>query len=272
MKYIFVLLCTCLVLFCSCDTIDDGDYQVNYLPPVPEGADMRYILLEDYTGIRCVNCPSAAEQARVLKETFGERLIVVSVHAGYNARPYPGGLYDLRSPAGDEYFKYFEISGNPNGTVNRVPYEGKSYFPESKWAGAVGAVPLKTSVSIKLDIHYTPTSRNYAVDMEIAKYNLSIGENADLILWLVEDKITTSQVIPSGMDMAYVQRHVLRGALNGTWGETISLPAPGATVKLSKEFTLPETYKEGDCSVVALLCDKNSKEVVQVAECMLIKK
>lgn len=259
-----------LVSLCSCDRVNEDDYLIDYTPPIPEGKDMRFILLEDYTGMRCSNCPKAAAMALNLKGIYGERLITVSIHAGYFATPVNG--FDLRTEAGDAYNAYFKISGNPQGVVNRMPYEGKTFYGINTWGEAVAAIPEKTFVGMDMKIDYAPENRTYSVSLDVTRYQLSAMESLDLILWLVEDSIVTPQLMDNGKWVNdYQQRHVLRAALNGTWGESTLLPADlGRLVKIEKkEFTLPTTFNEKNCSVIALLCDKNSKEVIQVVEAPL---
>lgn len=271
MKFVLTTICLFLISLYSCDIINENDYLIDYTPPIPEGKDTRFILLEDYTGMRCSNCPKAAAMALNLKEIYGERLITVAVHAGYFARPFTG--VDLRTEAGTAYDDYFEISGNPQGVINRTPYKDKIFNSFTKWGEAITAVPQKTFIGMDLKIDYTPENRSYSVSLDITKFQLGTTESPDLILWLVEDNIVTPQTMENGKWIYdYNQRHVLRSALNGTWGENITLPSNlGSTIKIEKKsFILPEAFKEKDCSVIALLCDKNSKEVIQVTEASLI--
>lgn len=272
MKCAIASICLFLVALCSCDRINEEHYLIDYTPPIPEGKDTRSILLEDYTGMRCSNCPKAAAMASNLKGVYGQRLITVSIHAGYFATPVNG--IDLRTEAGDAYNAYFKISGNPQGVVNRMPYKGKTFYGFDIWGEAVAAIPEKTFVGMDLAIDYSPENRSYGVSLDITKYQVNVIESADLIFWLVEDSIVTPQVMENGKWVdEYQQRHVLRAALNATWGENILLPSDlGSAIKIEKnEFTLPEAFDEKNCSVIALLCNKNNKEVIQVVETPFIK-
>lgn len=270
MKLVIASICLSLVSLCSCDKVNEDDYLIDYTPPIPEGKDTRFVLLEDYTGIRCSNCPKAAAMALNLKGVYGERLITVSIHAGYFATPING--FDLRTEAGDAYNAYFKISGNPQGVVNRLPYDGKTFYGFNTWGEAVAAIPEKTFVGMDMKVDYSADSRAYSVSLDVTQYQLNAQESLDLLLWLVEDSITTPQIMENGKWAdEYLQRHVLRAALNGTWGENTPLPSElGRPMKIEKSgFTLPKAFNEKNCSVVALLCAKGSKEVIQVAEASL---
>ena len=64
---------------------------------------IRKVLLEDYTGFKCVNCPAAAHEAHLLQEFYGDQMVVMGVHAGYYAEPDGSGNYttDLTTTTGD---------------------------------------------------------------------------------------------------------------------------------------------------------------------------
>ena len=64
-------------LLCSCEVIKEEDRLIPV--PTPVTNSRTHVLLE-YTGFRCVNCPTAAQTAQALQELYGEQLIVVSLH------------------------------------------------------------------------------------------------------------------------------------------------------------------------------------------------
>ena len=66
------------VLFGSCDEVDEADRYIEVEQIVPK----RTVLLEEFTGQWCMNCPSAHAIVNSLKEQYGESFISVSIHAG----------------------------------------------------------------------------------------------------------------------------------------------------------------------------------------------
>ena len=54
--------------------------------------ECKKILLEDYTGHKCGNCPRAAEKAEELKEIYGDQLIPIAIHAGFFASDFGGNF------------------------------------------------------------------------------------------------------------------------------------------------------------------------------------
>src|SRR4051812_25265537 len=91
MKKKFRILCFVLAvaaLFQACDYIIDAN------PPrkatcKPETV-FKKILVEDYTGHKCGNCPAAARELARLDSIYPGKVIPMAVHAGYYAGVTPG--------------------------------------------------------------------------------------------------------------------------------------------------------------------------------------
>ena len=82
--------------------------------------------------------------------------------------------------------------------------------------------------------------------------------NGNLQLWVVQDNIVGVQYQPDGsINDSYVHNHVLRFAVNGTWGETISVAAGSANTithscNLTTEFAqLQQTNADAPAFVPA---------------------
>jgi len=137
-------------LFSACDKIEEpylistgnADTAACPAPEFPEiTTHIKRVLLEDYTGHTCVNCPSAAVISHDLKEQYGDQLVLIAVHAGFFAKPTNTGNYtfDFRTTAGTAWDDQFGIGriGNPNGMVNRRKINNTFVVPPSGWSGAV---------------------------------------------------------------------------------------------------------------------------------------
>ena len=62
-----------------CSDLDEQDRFV-YIKPADAA---RKVLIEDFTGQKCVNCPKATDEIHVLQETYGEdNIIAVGIHSG----------------------------------------------------------------------------------------------------------------------------------------------------------------------------------------------
>ena len=63
------------VLVASCSDMDDNE-RFTYVKPAPVA---RCVLLEDYTGQLCVNCPNAVGVIDRIHEVYGDNVIAVGL-------------------------------------------------------------------------------------------------------------------------------------------------------------------------------------------------
>ena len=86
-----------------------------------------------------------------------------------------------------------------------------------------------------------------------------------LQLWLVEDDVKAFQLMPDGTrNDDYVHQHVFRTALNGTWGESLTVKE-GETQTINHDgMVLNEAWNVANLSVVAFVY--NDQGVQQVTK------
>ena len=91
-------------------------------PVVPALGD-RKVLVEEFTGVRCVNCPAGASELDNLRGIYGDRLVVVSVHAGEFSPPFSDSRFDFRTPEGEALEKRLGAPlGYPTAVINRKQF------------------------------------------------------------------------------------------------------------------------------------------------------
>lgn len=228
----------------------------------PVGPTGKTVLLNDYTGIRCVNCPGASEIAHHLQEQYGEHLVVMSIHAGFLSMP-TGNMPDFRTEEGTEW--YNNNSSNPLGSVDRVKLLPNYTLQDNDWENAVSEAMEETqTIEIKVNNTYNEASRMLTTTIDAEALEALSGELA-LTVCLVEDSIVGFQVTPSGYQEDYLHRHVFRGTLNGAYGENIQFDGENQFIKsFSKEIS--EDYDDSHCYIVAYIYDNNQNmKILQTA-------
>ncbi|MBN1338440.1 MAG: Omp28-related outer membrane protein [Bacteroidales bacterium] len=240
---------------------------------------VRKVLLEDYTGHKCVNCPGAAVIARDMQEQHEGQVIIMSVHAGFFAQPSSSGLYttDFTTPEGDELDQFFGVSalGNPQGMVNRVGEGTARVLKPADWSAAFHEElekPAEAVINIKND--FNESNGELHTTLEVTFIHLS-QDLFRVCAYITEDSITAPQMnndpaignVPCIED--YVHRHVLRGSLNNTWGDLITGQGVVAdsvyTLEMSS-FIIPSGWVAGHCSVVAFVYKQDNQEIIQAEE------
>ena len=224
------------------------------------------VLLEDYTGVKCNNCPEAGALALQLQEQNEGHLVVLGVHPKSALQNPAGGFPDFRTDDGNEWNNYFNIGAYPNGLVNRTGVVGAS-----EWTSAVNSV-IGNDAPVRLIVKTEFDNATRELKVSIHSKFLQTVESNDIRLTtcMMEDNIIGKQVTPNGIDENYVHRHVFRGtADNQTWGRVLSSAesiSEGSNFITNMKFTLSDDYNADEFYIVAFISDNNTKEVLMATE------
>ena len=256
-------------LFSSCDIISEDER----VKEVENITTVRPVLLEDFTGQACINCPAATATAHELKKALGDNLIIVSIHAGVFAQR------NFRTEAGDEYHNHFYGNGSdgyPAGMIDRAMFNNNRISTNYlTWGGSVLGRAQSTAIpqfELYLASDYDENNRSLTVNAQGNSFEEL--ENIKIQLWLTESKIIAFQLSGSEMIREYEHNHVLRDAINGTWGEAIELNSETSYRfnYTSNAYTLAsESWKPENMHIVGFLYDSKTEEVLHVIEIPLIE-
>ncbi|MCF8464433.1 MAG: Omp28-related outer membrane protein [Flavobacteriales bacterium] len=238
--------------------------------------DSRTVLVEDYTGFRCPNCPRAAEALRELECLYGARIIPLAVHVSQTfASPEnnPDGSFstDFRTSIGNMYDTEFGNSAFlPNGLINRKEFDGALPQLHGNWAGlAAGILAQPAEALVHVNVAYDEGTRNATATVDIsALQNMNYAPYRIVVL-LSEDSISDWQIdnaaTPPRVE-GYIHMHVLRDGFTGAWGELLNggaNMAAGYTASPTFNLTLQPEFKAHHCNVVAFIFRDDTKEVIQ---------
>jgi len=278
--YFFALL----LIFGACDYVK---------PPVPGSGNggnqpdtttqvvkQRIIFLEDYTGHTCGHCPKAADAAAQVHDLYGDKVVILGVHAGGFAAPeMPNYPTDFRTNEGNELNTFFGISsvGNPNGMMNRTGFVADEHVvPYTTWS-AKAAIELAKPMQawITIENSYNASTKLSTIDVK-TEFTASLSGEYKLAVYIAEDSIINDQkdyrFSPSHIDN-FVHRHVLRGSYtNSAWGETLATdPAVSATT-IDKNYskTMESAWDDRHLYIIAIVYNASTYEVIQAAEKKMI--
>ena len=227
----------------ACSHIDESDRLI-YVKP----ADVkRRVLLEDFTGQRCVNCPKASDEIKALQEQYGEdHVIAVGIHSGPLGFYTKGDYLGLSTEVGDEYYDHWALEYQPVGLIDRgAPLE------YTAWNARIRE-ELEKTAPVEIDIELHQKDNQLTVRAEVM--GIDGTTSGKLQLWLTEDGITAFQMMPDGTrNMEYIHRHVFRAAINGTWGESVSVAEGETFTTKDYLFNIPEGWNADRLSVVAFV-------------------
>ena len=249
-----VMMAICMLS--SCDTVNEEDRLV-YVKPASVA---RKVLIEDFTGQRCVNCPNATDEIEHLKQFYGaDTVIAVGILSGLFAKTSRGVPYSLYTEEGDEYFNYWRVESQPKGVIDR---KGTSEYPS--WSAVVREeLSLTAPVSLSATTEYTSETRELRV--MVNSEGIEGNTTGNLQLWLIEDSIVDFQYMPDGsVTREYTHNHVFRRSVNGTWGTAFNI-TEGQRRDDSFTCTLDEGWKPENMAVVIFVYNNvGVQQVIQV--------
>lgn len=254
-KHIITCLLLCMPLLFSCsDEIPEGERYEELTQVEPK----RNILIEDFTGQKCSNCPEAHQIINDLKVLYGDHVVAVAIHAGYfgiseNSDPNTIGLMQ---PEGNAYAEHWRIAAYPTGIINRV----SGPLKHTDWAVYSRQALMKES-QMTIGLNAEIVDNSIVIHTTLQSSTLL---NAKLQLWITESNITAEQENGKVKDSNYLHHHVYRASVNTPWGEDIALAADTPTI-YEHNIALRGNWNANNLSVVAFVYTDDDG-VVEVVE------
>ena len=247
-------------------TAQNGTTAAYTVMVIVEGGEVeptgKMVLIKDFTGARCVNCPAAAEYAHNLQHQLDEdHIFIMSVHAGFLAQPM-GQFPNFLTDEGTEWYNNHD--SNPLFTVDHVALtDGNSLKVEQIDTPVVTALDEEQSFEIVIGRQFDPTSRQLQVNIQAVSLTDRDG-HFFITACLVEDNIVGWQIIPGGTDKEYVFHNVFRGTLNGAYGESFEDHHVDSddTFSFSYNTEINADYNADECYVVVYVYDRNQGDKI----------
>ena len=247
-------------------TAQNGTTAAYIVTVVVEGIEVvptgKTVLIKDFTGARCVNCPAAAEYAHNLQHQLGEdHIFIMSVHAGYLAQPL-GQFPDFLTDEGTEWYNNHDA--NPLFSIDHVALtDGNTYSVEQIDVPVAAALDEEQSFEIVVGAQYDESNRQLQVSAQVVALDDLEGQFY-ITACLVEDNIVGWQTIPGGVDREYVFRNVFRGTLNGAYGEAfqdVSVEA-NDTFNFTYNTEVNAEYNADECYLMVYVYDKGQDDKI----------
>lgn len=242
----------------SCDKIDREDFLQgdNGGGNTDTTTIVKKILIEDFTGFKCTNCPLASSELNTIENLFEDKIIGIGVHAGFFAAPSGVFTTDFRTEAGNELADFFGPEAFPIGMVNRMNYPDNVLLEYTEWASKVSEI-INQDPTVGILI----SENNNQITVQ-AKSLSTINGNLKLVVCLTEDKIIDKQIDGSNLIEDYEHNHVLRKNINGTWGSDVSLTNEYTSFEFN--YSLDNNWVRSNCNIIAYVYNDSNKEVLQV--------
>lgn len=227
------------------------------------------VLIEEFTGVGCGNCPRAHKTLAELLKLQGDKIVVAAYHAGGYAQPFTPEYPDFRTPEGNEIDSVLCVStktGYPSGMINRNSYEETTdtLYSTNVWNSyAHFASKEEAPVNIWVGSAYDSETRTLSISVE-GYYTQDVELDCNFLNVLItQGNIRGPQhdTTPGGGSHGfnYIHEHVVREFLTSVWGDTITECSKGDFFKKNFTYVVPDSIENvatdpAYFEVVAFIC------------------
>lgn len=298
---LFLFIIISLILNSACDKVekpfvpptnldtalypgDWDDYLANEWPEfTPNTNTTRSVLIEDYTGHKCIFCPAAADLAHSLHEANPTRVFTASIHAGPNGIgdfqlvDPPNYPMDFTNPQGVEIGTYFGtndggFSGNPRGTINRFN-NGFIFQNPNSWTSTLNTMLTQNNLRVNIQSHlnYYAQTKGAFLHVEVEKIDPTLTNELGIVAYIIEDSLIGDQKMSDNShNENYIHRDIHRGNLNNqAFGRVLeSSDLVGSKYYVNYSFVVPNqldgNYNASNMHILVYVYDRITWEIYQV--------
>ncbi|MDE6278870.1 MAG: Omp28 family outer membrane lipoprotein [Paramuribaculum sp.] len=190
----------------GCDTVDMDDRFIAMEPVVDTSS--RTVLLEEFTGQLCSNCPDAHKIASQLSQQYGDKFIVVSIHGGgfgmsEEYTSFNDNFVGLATQEGMNYHTSLGVSSWPAGVINR----NSGILTSDAWSAAVRK---SFETPAELGILANASVSNGNIEVEVTLVPSTDIASPNLNVWVTESHIDAFQQDGAQYLPSYEHNHVFR--------------------------------------------------------------
>ena len=263
---------------------DWDDYLANEWPEfTPNTNTTRSVLIEDYTGHKCIFCPAAADLAHSLHEANPTRVFTASIHSGPNGIgdfqlvDPPNYPMDFTNPQGVEIGTYFGtndggFSGNPRGTINRFN-NGFIFQNPNSWTSTLNTMLTQNNLRVNIQSHlnYYAQTKGAFLHVEVEKLDPTLSNELGIVAYIIEDSLIGDQKMSDNShNENYIHRDIHRGNLNNqAFGRVLeSADLIGGKYYVNYSFVVPNQldgiHNASNMHILVYVYDRITWEIYQV--------
>lgn len=294
MKKLLFAICAGALLWAGCKehdipidfsikAISDTTYVLTSVPP----AAPHQVLVEEFTGQTCPNCPQAHADLDAISLAHSGFVNVISLYTYGNPQSKPPAvhIYDFEDTTATNLLTtiYANVGGLPAAGIDRVAESGSIVqVGNSSWDGYITtqlgvADPLNLTVTSTYD-----SSKTTATITATVTYTQAQSTPQNLSIVVVEDSMYDNQEFPSGGDQLFWFKDVFRGMVTAIAGDVLQVTAGNDVKEAGRFFQKVYSYglpaktpalKPAHCRVIAFVNSSAGadKHIFQSAQCPLIK-
>jgi hypothetical protein len=246
----------------------------------PPAVQPKKVLVEEFTGASCSNCPAARVQLANLAAQNPDKLAIMGIHI-YNyvqSAPTKESKHDFRTQDGTDIGNdvYGSVSMMPSAGIDRMlGGNGERLTLKGVWADLISTrLKVEPIVNIDLTSSFDEAGKKATVTVKVT-YNKKTTGTQNISLAIIEDGIVDVQDSVQTIIHDYHFEHVLRDYITPISGVPFLQDKPekeaGRVYQRTFVYDVNKDWKPENCKLIAYVHNNagNDKEVLQVAEVKL---
>ena len=244
----------------------DTTYLLSSLPKT----DAHQVLIENFTGATCSNCPGAHEIIHSIDSQYAGKINVLNLFVTDFSQTYPptGAVYDFRSAQATsiETSIFKPLPGMPIASIDRMPATDLATNPlltyKGSWPSIVsGRVNAVDSLNLSVSSTYNAATGKASIHVTVT-YLQPVAIKQNLSIAIVEDSFIDKQEYfdgtGTGIYPAYRFNDVFREMVTSVpFGDkildTLTLKEPKRVYEVTYFYKVPTTYHVPNCRVIAFV-------------------
>ncbi len=261
----------------------DSQYTASGLPT----SYPRVMLIEDFSGISCVNCPDAAKIIAGIDSSNPGKMVDLTMYSNLDvplSDSFLGSKSSYRTNASDVLRTLLgpvSVGNLPRVCLNRKFFSGETEIAFSKnnlvsyFTSELSANATATSNITFLSKSFDAASGTITAKIKV-EYGAAIPDSEYLSVAIKEDNLSDCQEVPKGsggastVDSHYVHNAVLRKYVYPQNSFLLPGVMAGKTFIISFNTTIPSGWNPSNLKMVAIIHKQNAASanylVTQVAE------
>lgn len=201
---------------------------------VLEGVGAQHVILEEFTGIKCGNCPAGHTEAANIQTANQGLVHVIALPPTNSSYTNPSGTAgtDFRRSFTDAFYtaSYCSPANSnrfmPSAFVNRkLGADGNILQTRTNWAAMTTAALTETpDLNVAVKSIHDATANTLTVDVQVY-YTSTVTNNNAIYVILTEDDLTSAYQSGSSATATspYTYKHTFRENISaGQWGDAIT--------------------------------------------------
>lgn len=249
-----------------------------------EAPQNRNVLIEEFTGASCTNCPAGHDVVKSLIASNPGRVVALAYHtndAGAIYQPVDKkgvkSLYDFRTEEATNIGKviYEGLQSIPTAGFDRTKVGTSLLVNRTQWANETNKrLLVPPSVNMYLSSEYKADEKKVSVKLKVV-YATDVSTKNSINLGLVESKIIDAQEFSDRIEVNYEHNHIFRKSFTPYNGypvlDSIATKKAGRVYEYNYVFTPDEKWNLDNCYLVAYMNNSESgnKEILQAIEVKL---